>query len=292
MEKYYTPFPHTELLEKLRKIRHVALDMDGTIYLGAQLFPFTVAFLEGLKEMGIGYSFLTNNPSKSMADYLAKLHKMGVPAVREEMYNTAVATIDTLRETLPSAKKLLLMGTKSMISEFEAAGFISVSGNPDEPEEEPDAVVAAFDMDLTYERLCRTAWWISQKKPYFATNPDFVCPTNLPTVLVDCGSLCACLEAATGRKPDVTLGKPDPKMLSGIVRKYNLESTEIAMVGDRIYTDIAMAHNAHALGVLVLTGETTLETALRNDPQPDITARSLAEFGELLRESRESDASE
>ncbi len=284
MEKYYTPFSQMELFEKLRKIKHVALDMDGTIYLGAQIFPFTTAFLDGLKHLGIGYSFLTNNPSKSMADYLAKLHKMGVPAKREEMYNTAVATIDTIRETLPNAKKLFIMGTKSMISEFETAGFISTA---DDPNDVPDAVVAAFDMELTYARLCRAAWWISQKKPYFATNPDWVCPTNLPTVLVDCGSMCACLEAATGRKPDVTLGKPDPKMLYGIVHKHNLDCTEIAMAGDRIYTDIAMAHNANAFGVLVLTGETTLETAQKNHPQPDLTVPSLEEFGELLRASRE-----
>ncbi|MBE6425283.1 MAG: HAD-IIA family hydrolase [Thermoguttaceae bacterium] len=283
MQKYYSPFTHAELLEKVRKIRHVALDMDGTIYLGAKLFPFTLAFLNGLKEMGIGYSFLTNNPSRSMADYLAKLHKMGIPAEREEMFNTAVATIQMIQKTMPEAKHLFILGTKSMISEFEAAGFTIAA---DDPNDEPDAVVAAFDMELTYAKLCRAAWWISQKKPYFATNPDLVCPTDLPTVLVDCGSLCACLEAATGRKPDVMMGKPDPKMLDGIVERCGLKSDEIAMVGDRIYTDIAMARNAGALGVLVLTGETTLETALGNDPQPDITAQSLVEFGELIREAR------
>ncbi len=283
MQKYYSPFTHAELLEKVRKIRHVALDMDGTIYLGAKLFPFTLAFLNGLKEMGIGYSFLTNNPSRSMADYLAKLRNMGIPAEREEMFNTAVATIQMIQKTKPEAKHLFILGTKSMISEFEAAGFTLAS---EDPNDEPDAVVVAFDTELTYSKLCRAAWWISKKKPYFATNPDFVCPTDLPTVLVDCGSLCACLEAATGRKPDIMMGKPDPKMLDGIVERYGLKSDEIAMAGDRIYTDIAMARNAGALGVLVLTGETTLETALGNDPQPDITAQSLVEFGELIREAQ------
>lgn len=283
MQKYYSPFTHAELLEKVRKIRHVALDMDGTIYLGAKLFPFTLAFLNGLKEMGIGYSFLTNNPSRSMADYLAKLRNMGIPAEREEMFNTAVATIQMIQKTKPEAKHLFILGTKSMISEFEAAGFTLAS---EDPNDEPDAVVVAFDTELTYSKLCRAAWWISKKKPYFATNPDFVCPTDLPTVLVDCGSLCACLEAATGRKPDIMMGKPDPKMLDGIVERCGLKSDEIAMAGDRIYTDIAMARNAGALGVLVLTGETTLETALGNDPQPDITAQSLVEFGELIREAQ------
>lgn len=72
-EKYRSVYTHDELMEHLRRIRHVALDMDGTIYMGMSLFPYTKPFLAGLKEMGIGYSFLTNNPSKSIADYLHKL---------------------------------------------------------------------------------------------------------------------------------------------------------------------------------------------------------------------------
>ena len=149
----------------------------------------------------------------------------------------------------------------------------------------PDVVVAAFDMTLTYPRLCRAAWWASQGIPYIATNPDRVCPTDQPVVLVDCGSICKCLEHATGRTPDIVLGKPDPNMLTGIKERFGLRADEIAMVGDRIYTDVAMARNAGALGVLVLSGETTEEVASAADPQPDVTALSLKEFGELLKEA-------
>ena len=278
-----SPWSETVLTEKLRKIRHVALDMDGTIYLGANLFPFTLAFLQCLKELGIRYSFLTNNPSRSMADYLKKLEKMGIPATREEMHTTVVAMTDYLKSRHPEYKRLFLLGTPSMISEFEQAGFISTT---DSAEDEPDAVIAAFDMTLCYERLCRAAWWVSQNKPYFATNPDRVCPTNLPTVLVDCGAICACLESATGRKPDVTLGKPDPEMLRGILEKQGLVSDEIAMVGDRIYTDIAMARNAGAFGVLVLSGETTLATARDSAEPPDLTVQNIHALGQLLRACR------
>ena len=104
-------------------------------------------------------------------------------------------------------------------------------------------------------------------------------------VLVDCGSICKCLEHATGRTPDIVLGKPDPNMLTGIKERFGLRADEIAMVGDRIYTDVAMARNAGALGVLVLSGETTEEVASAADPQPDVTALSLKEFGELLKEA-------
>ncbi|MCR4921347.1 MAG: HAD-IIA family hydrolase [Bacteroidaceae bacterium] len=268
---------------ELKKIRHVALDMDGTIYLGNTLFPYTLDFLHQLDELGITYSFLTNNPSRSIADYLLKLHKMGIEATREEIYNTTVATIDYLHAHFPEVRRLFLLGTPSMISQFEEAGFISV---PDSPTDRPDAVVVAFDMTLTYARLCRACWWVSQGLPYLATNPDRVCPTNEKTILVDCGSICRCIEHATGRCPDITLGKPDPNMLVGIRQQRNLQPEEIAMVGDRIYTDIEMARRAGALGVLVLSGETTMQIVNEAPNKPDLILPSVKELGELLARSR------
>ena len=250
--------PSEELQVKLCNIRHVALDMDGTIYNGGTLFPFTISFLENLKQLGIGYSFLTNNPSKSVDDYLAHLKEMGITAEREEMYTTAVATIDYLRKNYPQVKRLFILGTPSMIQEFEAAGFVSTQDNANDS---PDAVVVGFDKTLTYSRLCRAAWWISKGLPYIATNPDRVCPTDQPVILIDCGSICASLEYATNRTPDVIIGKPDPRMLDGIIQRYGLQPSQIAMVGDRIYTDLRMAHDAGTLGVLVLSGESTVEVA-------------------------------
>lgn len=272
-----------ELKVKLRNIKHVALDMDGTIYMGNTLFPFTIPFLQRLKDMGITYSFLTNNPSKSIDDYLQKLAKMGITATDEEIYNTTMATIDYIHAHHPEARRLFLLGTPSMISQFEKAGFTSTTDSPDDV---PDMVVVAFDMTLQYSRLCRAAWWISQGLPYMATNPDRVCPTNERTILVDCGSICAMLESATGRKPDITMGKPDPNMLIGIQQQHNLRPEEICMVGDRIYTDIAMAFNAGAVGCLVLSGETTLEVAEQAERYPDLIVRDIEELGELIAEER------
>ncbi|MGN0007099.1 MAG: HAD-IIA family hydrolase [Alistipes sp.] len=283
--KYRSIYSHDELMARLRKIKHVALDMDGTIYMGMSLFPYTKPFLAGLSSFGVNYSFLTNNPSKSIADYLHKLDTLGIEATEEEMYTTALATIDYIKTNHPQAKRLFLLGTPSMISEFEKAGFVSTA---DDPNDVPDVIVAAFDMSLVYNRLCRAAWWISQGVPYIATNPDRVCPTDKPVVLVDCGSICACLTHATGRKPDITLGKPDPNMLSGIVKRYGLQSDEIAMVGDRIYTDIEMAHNANAFGVLVLSGETTLEVADAAAKQPHLICDSIEVLGELIAEAHKS----
>lgn len=275
----------------LKRIKHVALDMDGTIYMGNTLFPFTISFLDTLTELGIGYSFLTNNPTKSVEDYLTKLAGLGIKASEENMYTTSLAAIDYIKSRYPSAKRLFMLGTPSMVSQFEKAGFEACS---DEPEDIPDVLVVAFDTTLTYSKLCRAAWWASQGIPYVATNPDRVCPTNQKTVLVDCGSLQHCIEYATMRKPDIVLGKPDPTMLDGIRNRYGLQSDEIAMVGDRIYTDTAMAHNAGALGVLVLSGETTLDVVkkveedVRTNPNPefyppDLVLKDISELGELLK---------
>lgn len=283
-----------ELKKKLSGIRHIALDMDGTIYMGSNLFPFTKVFLQDMTDAGIGYSFLTNNPTKSVADYLHKLKGMGINADEGNMYTTSLAAIDYIKEKYSQAKRLYMLGTPSMVSQFEKAGFEACA---DDPNDVPDVLVVAFDTTLTYPRLCRAAWWASQGVPYIATNPDRVCPTDQPTVLVDCGSLQKCIEHATGRRPDIVLGKPDPTMLDGIMHRHGLKPEEIAMVGDRIYTDTAMAHNAGAVGVLVLSGETTVETALkvaeeaRTNPAPeffppDMIARDIRELGDLILEAK------
>lgn len=284
MEKdYISPLSHDELMAACRKIKHVALDMDGTIYMGSRLFPFTKDFLQELTDNGIGYSFLTNNPTRSRADYLKKLEKLGIEATPDRMYTTAVATIEYLKAKMPQVKSIFATGTPSMIKEFEEAGYRMTAIDPSD---KPDLLLVAFDTTLTYERLCHAAWLASQGVPYIATNPDRVCPTDQPTVLVDCGSLCKCIEYATGRCPDLVIGKPNPDMLSGIMYHYGLRADEIAMCGDRIYTDVAMAQNAGAFGVLVLSGETTLETALAAENPPLLTAADISVFGKLLIESK------
>jgi HAD superfamily hydrolase (TIGR01450 family) len=283
MSQSHTDPPSPALLKRLRHVAHVALDMDGTIYKGGTLFKCTLPFLEAMRALGIGCTFLTNNPSKSSADYMAHLRKMGVNATADELYTSAQATIDCLRERFPKVRRIFALGTKSMLAEFSGAGFELTA---EDSQDVPDAVVVAFDTTLVYPRLCRAAWWIQQGKPFLATNPDRVCPTDQPTVLVDCGAICAMLETATGRAPDVVLGKPDPGMLRGILQRHGLKPGQIAMVGDRIYTDILMAHRAEALGVLVLTGEATIKDVEAADPRPHLVVPSLAEFGALLVSAR------
>jgi HAD superfamily hydrolase (TIGR01450 family) len=275
--------PKQAIETRLARIRHVALDMDGTIYSGGTLFPFTLPFLVLLKKLGIGYTFLTNNSSKSTRQYLGSLASFGISASPDQLYTSTQATLGFLRRLHPHVQRLFVLGTPGLITEFTDAGFVATA---DDARDEPEAVIVGFDTTLAFSRLCRAAFWIKQGKPFIATHPDLVCPTDAPTVLVDCGSICAALEKAAGRKPDAVLGKPDPSMISGILERHGLAPDELAMAGDRLYTDMAMARRAGAFGVLVLTGESTAVDAADANPPVDLMVPDLGVFGECLRAAR------
>jgi NagD protein len=265
----------------LANIRHVVLDMDGTIYLGRTLFPETLPFLAALRRLGVGYSFVTNNCTRSRAEYAAHLRAIGIEAPPESILTSAHATIHYLREKLSSVRRLFVLGTSGLGDEFRQASYEIV-------EEQPDAVVVGFDTSLNYERLCQTAYWISQGLPYVATHPDRVCPTDHPTVMPDCGAICALLESATGRRPDAVPGKPSPAMLEAVFRPLGRTKREVAMVGDRLYTDIRMARDAGVVAVLTLTGEAK-QSQLESCPpeqRPDFVVSDLEELGRKIEEAR------
>lgn len=270
---------HNTMPHPLVHIRHIVLDLDGTLYRGNQLFPTTLPFLARLRSLGIGYTFLTNNTSRSKADYVAKLTKLGIETNEEQIYTPADSTIAYLREKLPQVKAIAVLGTPSLCEQFEQAGW-EVTWDA------PAAVIVGFDTTLTYERLCRTAYWISQGLPYIATHPDLVCPTDEPTVMVDCGSICACLNAATAREP-LVLGKPDPSILLALAARQGMAASELAMVGDRIYTDMAMAQRAGTMAVLVLSGEATAAEAGAMEQPPDLIVADVGELGERIEQARE-----
>jgi NagD protein len=146
----------------------------------------------------------------------------------------------------------------------------------------PDAVVVGFDPELTYDRLARTAYWISQSLPYIATHPDRVCPTDRQIVLPDCGAICALFESATGRRPDAVPGKPSSAMLDAILERNGLAPNETAMVGDRLYTDMRMARDSGSVAILTLTGE-TIRAQVDSCPASDRPDLVVADLEELAR---------
>src|SRR3954469_21239222 len=103
----------------LAGIRHVLLDLDGTLYRGDRLFPATLPFLDRLRRLGVGRTFLTNNTSQSKADYVAKLRKFGIAAGEGDVYTPADSTITYLRDRLPAVRTLAVLGTPSLCRQFE-----------------------------------------------------------------------------------------------------------------------------------------------------------------------------
>src|SRR5438874_5368991 len=196
--------------------------------------------------------------------------------IADDIFSSTHCTLDYLSEHHPRARTACILGTPALQQEFAEHSYAA-------SDVDPDLLIVGFDTTLSYDRVCRAAWWISKGKPFIATHPDRICPTDEPTVLPDCGAICAMLTHATGRKPDAVLGKPDPRMLSGVLQRHNLRPDQLAVVGDRIYTDMAMARAAGAVGVLVLTGESTREHAQSAIPPPDLIVSNVAELGELLR---------
>ena len=151
-------------------------------------------------------------------------------------------------------------------------------------------IVLGFDTTLTYQKLWKLCDFARAGLPYIATHPDFNCPTETG-YMPDIGAMIAFVRAATGREPDLVVGKPNRMIVDAVAQKYGLPIEEMAMVGDRLYTDMAMATKAGAVGVLVLTGETTAAAA-KHSPAPDVVLSGLAELGERLRAARQEKGSQ
>ena len=268
-------------MPELKGIRHIVLDMDGTIYLGGTLLPHTLDFLAALPRLGIGHSFVTNNCSHSRADYIKRLAKIGINAAPDTVWTSAHATIHYLSVELPGVRRLFVHGTAGLKEDLRLGGFEVV-------EKDPEAVVVGFDTGLTYEDLSHTAYWLSRGLPYVATHPDRVCPTDQPVVMPDCAAVCSLFETATGRRPQAVPGKPNKLMIEGVFARHGISPREVAMVGDRLYTDIRMARDSGAVGVLTLTGETKLSDveSCPVEQRPDIIVNDLGELEQLLQTDR------
>lgn len=248
------------------------LDMDGTFYLGNTLLPGAKKLLEVFETLGIEYVFVTNNSSRNKQNYLDKLAALGVDIPAKRMFTSGDATLEYLAaEHYP--KEILLVGTPALEEQFAGAGFI-----PDAPE--PKAAVLGFDTTLTYEKLTKLCNAVRKGLPYIATHPDFNCPVP-GGYIPDIGAVIAFVHAATGRHPDVVIGKPNPGMAKAAAHKFNLPLNKLCMVGDRLYTDIALG-KAGIGTVLVLSGETTLQDLEGSDIRPDYVFDNLAGLADAL----------
>jgi 4-nitrophenyl phosphatase/NagD protein len=262
-----------EQLKKLRQTRCFLMDMDGTIYLGDQLLPGAQAWLDLLDENGIPYYFLTNNSSRSRVEYAEKFSCLGLLVPEERIFTSGEATVIYLKENFPDAA-LYVVGTPALTAEFQRGGFRLT-------EAEPDVAVLGFDTTLTYDKLWKLCDLVVAGKPYIATHPDINCPTE-DGFKPDIGSMIELVATSTGRRPDVIIGKPNQPIIAALVQKTGLPIEAHCMVGDRLYTDIALGRWGITTA-LVLSGEPKAEELSGANDQPDIIAADIAELTGLLR---------
>lgn len=257
-------------MKKLSDIKLFMLDMDGTLYLGDKLLPGAAEFIEMCRGSGRKFTFLTNNSSKSGNAYIEKLARLGIEAADDEMLTSGDATLIYMeQEAMP--KDIVLIGTESLEEQFIQKGYNIQSGKP-------GAVVLGFDTGINYAKLTALCNAVRQGLPYIATHPDFNCPVP-GGYIPDIGAVIAFVEAATGRLPDAVIGKPNDFIAKAAAKRANVALEDVCMVGDRLYTDIALG-KAGLTTVLLLSGESSLADMRKSPFKPDYIFENLGDMTE------------
>lgn len=257
-------------MNKLKQLKLYLLDMDGTIYLDDDLFDGTINFLEYIKSIGGRYIFLTNNSSKSVSKYIEKVNRMGIEADRNDFLTSTDVTAALLKKN--GYKKIYALGTKSFKEQLQASKL----NITDELSEDIDCLCMGYDTELTYKKLEDACILLNRDVAYIATNPDWVCPTWYGYA-PDCGSVSEMLFRATGKKPEF-VGKPKPEMASFAMRLAGFDKSETAVIGDRIYTDIACGANAGISTIFVLSGEGEISDIEKYGVKPDYVFQNIKEI--------------
>lgn len=268
-------------LLELRDVRLFLFDLDGTLYLGEQLYPYTKALLQEIKRQGKHYLFMTNNSSRGVDAYVEKMKRLGIEATADDFITSVMATSAYVLKNYPE-KLFYVAGTESFKQELRASGIRLTDHYSDDIE----GVIQGFDTELTFRKLDDVSKLLTLKEiPFIAANPDFVCPTEYGFI-PDCGSICGMLKNATGKDP-YYIGKPRPEMVYFAVERIKAKDASVSLqntlvVGDRMYTDIACGINAGAKACLVLSGETTEEQAYASDYKIDYILKDCERIFEAI----------
>lgn len=253
----------------LREKRLFLLDMDGTIYLGDRLFDGTHDFLRHVREIGGEYLFLTNNSSRGVTAYVEKMARLGIETKTADFLTSTDALLVRLERDGLQNTLLYAFGTASFRKQLAEAGF-SIT---DRLSDEVGALVCGFDTELTFQKLEDACILLNRGLPFYATNPDWVCPTSYGFV-PDCGSVCEMLFRATGRRP-IYIGKPAPEMVFLALDKSGFSKEQTLLIGDRLYTDIACGCHAGIDTALVLTGESSLVDVSASPDKPSFVFEDI-----------------
>lgn len=260
-------------ISALKNKKLFLFDMDGTIYRENDLFDGALELFDKIKNDGGHFAFITNNPTRSVKDYLLKLNRLGISGIdKENFFTSAQASLMIFKEKFGN-QLIYAQGTRSFITELKEGG-LNVT---EEYTDKAVAVLVSFDTELTADKLRNTSKILTlHDLPYYATNPDWVCPVDFGYI-PDCGSMCVGLEYATGKKPQF-IGKPEPTMIYELMKKFGYTKDQTLVIGDRLYTDIASGVNAGTDTVLVLSGEATVNDLENSSVKPTFVLNSIKDI--------------
>lgn len=259
--------------DPLAQVRCFLLDMDGTFYLGEQLLDGALRFIDVLRQQGREFLFLTNNSSKDSQQYAEKISWLGLSITREKVLTSGEATAMHIQSLKPGAR-VYVVGTAALENEFTGRGFILT-------EEMPDFTVLGFDTTLTYAKLWTLCNLVRAGVPYIATHPDYNCPTETG-FMPDIGAMIAFVKASTNREPDLIVGKPNRLLVEKAAERVGVPVSALCMIGDRLYTDIALGTTAEIPTVLVLSGETKADEVPASPFQPRYIFQDLGAIADYL----------
>ncbi|PWM52728.1 MAG: HAD family hydrolase [Bacillota bacterium] len=235
-------------------------DLDGTVYLDETPIGDVKGTLARLRAMHKRIVFLTNNSSKTEAEYRQKLTRIGLWGEGDLVYTSAMATAEHVAARFPH-KRVYLLATDAVKEEFSRTVPLV--------EEAPDVVILAYDTTLTFAKMKRFNEFLAGGAVFLATHPDAVCPTA-GVSMPDVGAFLELFYTSSGRRPDLIVGKPGTAMGEGLERRLGIPRTRMCMTGDRMHTDIRFGNNCGMHTVLVLSGETTEETMKNFPDRPDL----------------------
>ncbi len=263
----------------LREKRLFIFDLDGTVYLGSNPFDFAIQFVENLRKAGRRVLFFTNNASHTRLHYYTKLSGMGFSPGQDEIMTAGDVTAEYLLRRR-AEKTVYLVGTSELRREWRTRGIRFISEDDISIGKRADVVVSSFDTELTYEKLKNAVYMINGGAEYFCTHPDYNCPTESGPI-PDSGSIAALITASTGVVPKY-FGKPYSETVEMIKEVTHCPFRDICVVGDRLYTDIALGANNGITTMLVLTGETKADDIASSSITPDIVFPSLSEANSAM----------
>ena len=238
-------------LKSLKNKKLFLFDIDGTLAVGNTLYEGSAELLAHIDAIGGKSYYITNNSTKSGADYVTKFRDSFHLETTEDLFITSgYMTIRFLKEHY-SGSKIFVLGTASFVKELQKNGLRVT----EKAEEGIACIVVAYDNELNYQKLVEVCKILSTTEaPFYATNPDLCCPIDFGFI-PDCGAICDMITKSTGKTPEY-LGKPSRSVVDLCLSLSGFSPAETLVVGDRLYTDIACGINGEVDTCVVFTGET------------------------------------